>query len=222
MEDIVELLVLTHIGVAIVTVITGTISVISKKSKYMHKTFGKMYLLSMILTAGSAYIVMSFPGHADSIMALIGLFNLYFAISGYRSLQFKTVFSPDKVKLLDKILSGTMFLTASMMLVHGVYSIINSDTWGYVLIIFSLFGYVTSVLDFKFYRAVQMGGYTWMEFHAAKMIGSFIGSITAVFVTQLSEYLGIIAWFIPTVFGLMYMAYWIKKIRTKPEIIFDW
>lgn len=222
MEDFPETLLNIHIIIAIISVLAGSVAVLSKKSKQTHMTFGKVYVLAIILTALTAFGLMIFPDYRNSIMFLIGLFNLYFAISGYRSLKLKTVFTMDRVSLWDKAISTTMFFVAIAMFYHGIYSAMEGDNWGYVLIIYSVFGFMNVYNDFKLYNTKQFGAFTWMEFHASKMIGSYVGAVTAVFVTQLHEYLGLITWFIPCVFGIMYMTYWIKKVRTNPESVFDW
>lgn len=220
--DLADLILNVHIGVAIIAVATGTVAVISRKSQYSHKTFGKMYVISIIATAATAFALMSIPGYWNSIMFLVGLFNVYFAVSGYRSLALKTVFTMERVSWWDKSISITMFFIAMAMFYHGIFSITEGDMWGYVLIIYSAFGVLNVYRDFKLYNTREFGTFTWMQFHATKMIGSYIGAVTAVCVTQLHEHMGLITWFLPSVLGLMYMAYWIKKIKTSPESVFDW
>lgn len=222
MEDYAEIVLNTHIGVAILAVVTGTVSVVARKSQYTHRTFGKMYVLSIIGTALTAFILMAFPDYGNSIMVHIGLFNLYFAISGYRSLKLKTVFTMDRVSWIDKGISIAMFFVGCSMFYYGMYNAMQGDVWGYILVVYSVFSFINIYKDFRLFNTRQFGAFSWMEFHATKMIGSYVGAVTATLVTQTYDQLGMITWFAPSALGIAYMMYWIKKIRTSPESVFDW
>lgn len=221
MGELSEIVFSIHISLAIIVVITGTAAVISRKSQQAHIAFGKMYVVSNLVIAVSAFILMLFPEYRDSIMFLFGIYNVSFTISGYRSLKLKLVFSMDRVSFWDKFISTILFFISTAMFYHGIFSILDNDVWGYVLFIYSILGFMSVYNDVKLYNTKQFGAFTWMEFHASKMIMSYTGAFTMVFVTQFEEYLGILTWFIPCTFGIIYMFYWIKKIRTSPESVFD-
>ncbi len=222
MEKYTDLLLVVHIAFAFVTVIAGTVAVIARKSKSVHKSFGKSYYFLVFGTVLTAYVIMPFPGHENIMMLLIGLFNLYLVATGYRSLKFKIIFSKDKVKLFDKVLSAVMLTVAVAMIGVGIQFILGFDSWGYPLIAFGFFGLFCVYQDFKFYQFLSESNFKWMEFHATKMIGSYIGTLTGLLVTQFELQLGITAWFLPSIVGLLYIAYWVKKIRTSPGSVFDW
>ena len=223
MEDLAEIILSIHIGTAIVTVFAGTVSVIARKSQFVHRTYGKMFLYSMIITALTAFMIMYFPGHENIMMLLIGLFNLYLAVSGYRSLGYKTVFKKSDFKAIDKLITMSMIFIGLVMAYQGSKMLSEGDNWGLVLVIYSFIGFINVFEDFRLYKTIQNRPFAWIKFHAAKMIGSYIGAMTAVFVTQLSDNsLGLVAWFIPCALGLGYIAYWTQKIKKEPQSIFEW
>lgn len=216
-----EAILLAHIFFAIATVTSGTVVIIVKKAYAFHKTLGKFYFYTIIATVFSAFILMCFPDYTNPMMVFIGFFMLYLALSGYRSLKFKIIFTADKVKKTDKLISLMMALISAGMLLYGIYMINSGDLWGVPLIVYSMIGGINVLADFKLFK-VPSNEFMWLKHHSSKMIGSYIGSVTAVLVTQFDNILGIYSWFITMVFGLLYMAFWVKKIKDDPSSVFNW
>ncbi|MEO9869993.1 hypothetical protein [Ekhidna sp.] len=216
-----EAILLAHIFFSISAVASGTAVIILRKAYSLHKILGKFYFYAILLTVFSAFVLMCFPDYTNPMMIFIGFFMLYLALSGYRSLKFKTIFSPDKVKRFDKLISLIMGIISVGMLLYGIYMINSSDLWGIPLIVYGIVGVINVWADFKFFK-VPSNEFMWLKYHSSKMIGSYIGSVTAVLVTQFDNALGIYSWFITMVFGLLYMAFWVKKIKDEPSSVFNW
>ncbi len=216
-----EIVLVTHVAIATITVISGTFSIVFKKAGAYHRYAGKVYFYGIIFTALSAFVLMTFPVHTNPIMIFIGIFMLYLALTGYRSLKLKSVFTPNDISNVDKAISTIMGITAIGMVLFGLYTFRIGDIWGLPLITYGILGGINVFDDFKMFKSVGTVGHAWLKFHASKMIGSYIGALTAVIVTQYHHILGVYSWFVTMVLGLIYMFYWIRKIKLNPASIYD-
>ena len=220
METIADGLVLFHICTAIVTTLMGLGTVFSKKAMYDHKTLGKVYYYGMLVTIVSAFIIICFPEHMNIHMLLVGFFSLYFTLMGFRAISFKNLEITKSVKRADRLMVVGLGVISIFMSIYGVWTWVSGDNWGIILLVYSLFGYVNVWYDHKYLSSDFSRPYEWVKIHSTKMIASFIGAVTAVMVTQLSDLLGLWAWFIPSVLGIGYMWHWVIKIDRDPVSIF--
>ncbi len=220
--EMVEIVLKTHIFFAVTTFIVGGFVILLKKASEIHKGIGKAYFIGMLVTVLSAFALISFEEYWNPMMLFIGLFMLYLVVAGYRSLKLKVIFSPDKVKKIDKIISGLMGVCSIGMIFYGGLMLQQGDKWGIPLMIYGLIGGINVFQDFRMFRSISPDGFVWMKFHASKMVGSYIGTSTAIIVTRYNNELGIYAWFLTIILGLIYMAYWVRKIKNDPTSVFNW
>ena len=101
MELLAEYLILyIHAPLGGVALLSGGISLISKKGSHLHKKLGKVFFYSILLSAFSALVVSVLPNHESPFLFSIGLFSTCFLVSGIRSLKYKQ----EKIYLGSKIL----------------------------------------------------------------------------------------------------------------------
>lgn len=90
MEQFAEFLIqYIHAPLGGIALLSGGVSLVSKKGSPLHKKSGKVFFYSMLLSAFSALVVSVLPNHESPFLFSIGLFSTYFLVNGIRSLKYK-------------------------------------------------------------------------------------------------------------------------------------
>jgi len=211
MEETIKILIYIHAFFGGIGLITGMASIIVKKGSPIHKKMGKLFSIGMITSSLISIPISWMPNHENLFLFLIGLFTIYLVLAGNRALTFKTKVKAD---FIDKMISGSMLFFSSLMVIIGIYGVLNGDTFNVLFLFFGGFGLLLTIKDFKFYKNSRNPKNAWLISHIGKMIGAFIASITAFIIAGLG--IGsLITWTLPTVLGTFYIIYWKRKIKIK-------
>lgn len=207
-EQLIQIFIYFHALFGGIALLSGFLSLASKKGKSIHKKSGKLFYYTMLLSALTALIISSLPKHESSFLFSIGLFSSYFTITGYRALQFKN----KNINLkTDKIISGIMIITGILMILYN--PLINQKI-NIVLTVLGLVGLLFSTRDFLLFQNKTNLQKVWLKLHLGKMIGGYISATTAFIVVN--QFIpNIYGWFIPGTIGGFYIVYWIRKLNKK-------
>ncbi len=212
MEETIKIFIYIHAFFGGLGLITGLGSVLVQKGNSVHKKLGKIFSISMISSCLISMPISWLPNHENVFLFLIGLFTVYLVVSGNQMLTFKHK-AKHKAGVLDKIVSGFMFVISLGMVLFGGYGWLTIGGGYLLFIFFGFFGVMLSLSDFMFYKKFnQSRNRGWLSNHVSKMVGAFIASVTAFIVAGMG--LGsVISWIIPTVIGSFYIAYWKRKLK---------
>lgn len=206
-ENITQILILTHVGFGSIALISGAISMIAKKGNWYHKKSGKVFYYALLISALISLMVSLMPNHQSPFFFCLGLFSLYFIIGGYRSLAFKV----KNVSLwLDKIIACLIILVGLVMM---IYPILLNGKINVVLFYFGAVSVVFGIIDLLLFQNSTKTRKNWLNIHLTKMIGAYLVAVTAFVVNQ--SILGIWGWFLPTIIGNIYLFYWLIKLNRK-------
>ena len=197
-----------HAALGGIALITGFISMVAKKGKTIHKKSGLLFFYSMMLSGIIALVVAVLPKHESPFLFAVGVFSLYFVLTGKRALHFKLE-KPDL--RADKWISKIMILTGVLMI---LLPIVLTKRIHIVLVVFAIIGIVFSVRDLKLFKNPEQLRKGWLKLHLGKMIGGYISATTA-FVVVNEYFPSFYGWFIPGIIGGFIIAYWMRKLKTK-------
>ncbi|CAM1343560.1 DUF2306 domain-containing protein [Tenacibaculum amylolyticum] len=206
-ENITQILILTHVGFGGIALISGAISMIAKKGNWYHKKSGKVFYYALLTSALISLVVSLIPNHQSPFFFCLGLFSLYFIIGGYRSLTFKI---KNASLWLDKIIACLIILVGLTMM---IYPILLNGKINIVLFYFGAVSIVFGVIDLLLFQNSNKTKRNWLNIHLTKMIGAYLVAATAFVVNQ--SFLGIWSWFLPTIIGNIYLFYWLIKLNRK-------
>jgi uncharacterized membrane protein len=209
MELLAEYLILyIHAPLGGVALLSGGISLISKKGSRLHKKLGEVFFYSMLLSAFSALVVSVLPNHESPFLFSIGLFSTYFLVSGIRSLKYKQ----EKIYLsTDKIIAYLICITGFVMV---SYPIILYSKLNLILTVFGLASIVFGFRDLSRLKDEKHLRKGWLKLHLGKMTGGYIAAASAFFVVN-QILPSVWNWFAPALIGSIYIAYWINKLNKK-------
>ena len=148
------------------------------------------------------------PNHKSPFLFAIGIFSLYFVITGKRALNFK---KQNPNTFIDKGISLFMTLTGFAMIVLPIIFTRSIDV---ILSVFGIVGIAFSIRDLMLFKNPFRLQNAWLKLHLGKMIGGFISATTA-FVVVGNYFPGIYGWFIPGIAGSFIIVYWTRKVSLK-------
>jgi uncharacterized membrane protein len=202
----IQVLIYAHALLGGIALLSGMVSIVSKKGKIVHKKSGKLFFYSMLFSAVTALIIAILPKHESPFLFSIGLFSSYFILTGYRALKYKS----ENLKLtIDKLISWSMIFTGIIMI---LYNPIVNDKINIILTVFGLVGLIFSVRDLVLYKDNNNLKKSWLKLHVGKMISGYIAATTA-FVVVNNFFPSFYGWFIPGVIGGIYITYWMMKLN---------
>ena len=208
MEKYIQLGIIIHAVLGGLALLSGLIAIISKKGRLVHKKSGIIFYYAMIASGVSAIVIALMPKHENPFLIAIGIFSLYFVVSGYRALTYKKVNTSIKI---DKTISIAMLVTGILMIALPP---IISQSINLVLLAFGVTGILFAMRDLKLYKNREQLKKGWLKLYLGKMLGGYISATTA-FVVVNNFFPGVYNWFIPGIIGAIYIIYWMRKIDKK-------
>ncbi|WP_430908911.1 DUF2306 domain-containing protein [Maribacter sp. 2-571] len=206
MEPIAKILIYIHAATGGLALLAGLISLIATKGFTLHRRSGLVFYFSMLVSALTALVVATIPNHQSPFLFAVGVFSLYFILTGKRALRFKK----KKYDLhWDKRISWMMIVTGILMV---ILPMLVSKTLNIVLCVFAGLGIVFSVRDLLLFKNRDKLQKVWLKLHLGKMMGAYISATTAfVVVNELLP--GLYAWFLPGLAGGVLIVFWIRKLN---------
>lgn len=193
-----------HAPLGALALLAGAVALASKKGEKVHKKSGKLFYYSMLGSALASFVIATLPDHESPFLLAIGLFSSYFLVSGYRSLRFKESHPNLRV---DKGIAIAIALIGSAMVVLPVVLLAKINI---VLTVFGVTAVVFGIRDLRMFRDSDQLRMSWLKLHLGKMTGGYIAAVSAFCVVN-DIFPGIWNWFIPSIFGSFFIAYWMRK-----------
>lgn len=208
--DLATMLIIIHASLGGFGLVSGIISMASKKGRSVHKNAGKVFVYAMLASAIISIPVCFMPGHENMFLFAIAVFTIYLVLSGQRALLYKLNNLKNISTWKDWMISGVMFAFGLALVIEGSFKLLypNGPT-----ILFFFFGIVSiflSVQDGRFFMRKDKPATEYISRHIGQMSGAFTASFTA-FLTaglQLKHWL---VWILPTVFITFWIIYWSRK-----------
>ena len=208
MEKTIQIFIYIHAAFGGFALLAGLVSIIAQKGKNIHRKSGLIFFYSMMLSGIIAMIVAVLPNHESPFLFAVGIFSLYFVLTGNRALNFKRK-NPDLK--IDKLISIIMIATGVLMI---LLPIILTKSINIVLVVYAIVGIIFSVGDLILFRNPERLRKGWLKLHLGKMLGGYISATTA-FVVVNEFFPSFYGWFIPGIVGGFVIAYWMRKMNKK-------
>lgn len=200
-------------GLLIIHIISGCIAVFSSlvalstsKGKKIHRLMGRYFFYSMTGIFFTA-IPMSIIIHS-SFLFCIAIFSYYLAWTGWRYALRREL----PASKLDILISLIMLSVSFIMVVIAIWNW-EPSYHSIVLLVFGIIGGRFSINDLLLFRHSEYPQYERIIRHVGGMIGATIAVFTAVLVVNVSIKQEWVLWFIPTLFFLPFIIYWVIRIK---------
>ncbi|MDD2984049.1 MAG: DUF2306 domain-containing protein [Crocinitomicaceae bacterium] len=205
MDTFIQILIYIHATFGGIALLAGYIALSVKKGRFFHRKSGLVFYYSMLISSVTAMFVSVLPGHLSPFLFAIGIFSLYFVLTGNRALRFK--YSNPNLTV-DRWIAKIMILTGILMI---LLPLIVSRNVNVILFVFATLGIVFSLRDLKLYKDPKRLKSKWLKMHLGKTIGGYIAAATAFVVVNklIPSFYG---WFLPGIAGGMIIVFWTRKV----------
>lgn len=220
MTTLVNLFLLIHIATGTSALLSGLVSMLTKKGRQLHNRAGLIYVYCMIIVAASAIVLCVIQPFKlfRFFLAGIALFSFYLSVTGWRATKQKK----SGPALGDKLLTYfTMAVSISMI---GFGGWLISQGGAFLSILFTFFGLLTFTFAAQDYRRFgkRIEKNHWFFQHFTRMGGSYISAFTAFvvvnigrFATDAPEWLVLTGWIAPSLIGGLFIGRTVGYYKAK-------
>ena len=211
--DLFKILLWIHAFFGGSSLLFGLWVIVAKKGNAFHKKLGMAYYFCMVISA-----VVSLPMsvlHQNYFLFIIGIFTLFMLLSGKRYLQKK---SAADVNFIDWGLTATMAVFGAAFVGYGLYLLTTSNSFGIVMVVFGSISFLFVWQDYRNFTGKSRVRNFGLTTHLQRMMGSYIGTVTAFLVVNNTFLPSIVAWLLPTIVLVPLLIRWSKKYGVKAAV----
>jgi uncharacterized membrane protein len=222
-------LIVVHVVGALFSLVLAPLAIITAKGGAAHRQWGRAYFWGMFLTNTTALVLL---GWRFNIFLLgVTIISLYSAFSGYRVLYRKRPTQSagptrlDWTAALVVLVAGVTLVAWGGLTALGITPLrIPSDGGAFTVfvilpIVFGALIANDALTDLRLFRQPSTDRHWWWYYHMERMLGSYVGLLTALMVQQvgpeLPPSLQWLAWVAPSIIGTPTIAYWINVYRRR-------
>ncbi|MBT9394602.1 hypothetical protein KLP40_15630 [Hymenobacter sp. NST-14] len=170
-----------HIAAGFTGFFVAPVALVVRKGRAAHRLWGRVFFWAMVLAGTTALAAASLKGL--SFLLLTGIFSLYLAQFGYRSLQHKGMGQGRAPGLYDwaSALAGLAVFGGTLG-----YGLLNRP-FNLVLVVFGSIGVFITVRQLQGFR--RPGGWPagqWLRNHISGFMGAYIAAVSAFSATSLT------------------------------------
>ena len=170
-----------HIAAGFTGFFVAPVALLVRKGGAAHRLWGRVFFWSMLVAGSTAILSASLNGL--TFLLLTGIFSLYLAQFGYRSLQHKGMGSSQQPGRYDwaSVVLGLLIFTGTLGygLLHRPFNL--------AMVVFGAIGVFTTVRQLQgFRRPGPWPAGQWLRNHISGFVGSYIAAVSAFSATSLT------------------------------------
>ncbi|MBZ0205126.1 MAG: DUF2306 domain-containing protein [Flavobacteriales bacterium] len=210
METLHTLSLVVHIISGFTALLTGTAILVLRKGGKVHRRTGLVYFIALMAVAATSFVMSVI--HPSPFLFMVGVFTLYLGLSGYRAVKHRLRHTGAWDLLIT--LLGAANAVAMVLSGHLVLMVFGGiSAW---LVFGDVRTYVYTL------RHMPVPKLLWLQRHIGHMLGSYIATVTAFLVVNLSSSpLGMMIWFAPMVVVVPLILIWTRRYVAGPTLAAD-
>lgn len=199
-----------HSLFAVLALLVAPLAMVMRKGGDGHRRWGKVFFYCTIALGAMAGVLFSMDPH-QAWFALVAVFSLHLAMSGYRSLYLKKLHEGQRPGNIDRALNGVALVVYGGLLFWGTTKAVigEIDLSTIALLGFGFLGtFLTVASLLRFYRRSN-DKHQWLFGHMGGFLGAYIAtacSLSAVNFTIIQPLW--LRWTWPLFLGLPMLVVW--------------
>lgn len=170
-----------HIAAGFIGFFVAPVALLVRKGGAAHRFWGRVFFWAMLVAGSTALVAASFKGL--TFLLLTGIFSLYLAQFGYRSLRHKGMGQSTQPALYDwaSVALGLLIFTGTLG--YGLLS----RPFNVVVVMFGAIGVFLTVRQLQgFRRPGSWPAGQWLRNHITGFMGAYIAAVSAFSATSLT------------------------------------
>lgn len=217
MDNYIQYILYFHVFAGSIALLSGAVSILSKKGKQLHRKSGSIYFWAMTLVFITGIIVAGY--RFNRFLFLIAFLSYYSVFAGVRFLKLKGLHKSQNPKWFDwaaGIVNGIANIT---FIGIGLYYLFreNNNLAGALLSIgFGVGGLLISYTNLKPFIQRPTKPYHWYTAHIGNMMGGYIATFTAFLSTMVTRFElmnPFLAFALPSLIGIPLLLFWTNRIE---------
>lgn len=170
-----------HIGTGFIGFFVAPVALYVRKGGAAHRLWGRVFFWAMVVSGSTALVSAAYGGR--TFLLLTGIFALYLAWFGYRSVYHKRLARGEaRPSFTNWAGVGVGTLVFALTLVYGLLQVRTNP----VPIVFGGIGLLTTVRQLRgFLRQAPWAEGQWLLNHMSGFVGSYTAALSAFSVTSL-------------------------------------
>lgn len=220
-----------HVTAALISLVVAPVAMAVSKGGRAHRRWGLVYLWGMVTVNGAGLLLLTW--RFNIFLFGITILTLYSVVTGYRALQRKRPQQLATPHWFDWSFLLLGLGTGAGLLLWGVATLLGltnawipsgDGVWLIMGLLPLIFGGAISndvLTDLRLIHNLPTDRNWWWYYHMERIVGSYIGLLTALMVQQVGPRLpdsyAWIVWLAPTLIGAPLLARWIASYRKQFE-----
>jgi len=206
METFFHLNRLVHITAGFIGFFVAPAALLVRKGGPWHRRWGQVFFGAMVVAGTTAIAAASHYGL--TFLLLTGIFSLYLAGFGYRSLYLKELGRGGRAPLFDWLLAGLGLAVFLATVGYGLWA------RNVPAAVFGGIGVMTTSRQLRGYvRAGTWGREQWLLNHISGFLGSYIAAVSAFSATSLKFIPFPYNFLWPSAVGFPVIVWWHRRVR---------
>jgi uncharacterized membrane protein len=169
-----------HIAAGFTGFFVAPVALLVRKGGPAHRFWGRVFFCAMVVAGVTAIVSASIRGL--TFLLLTGIFSLYLAQFGYRSLRHKRLGQDQRPGLYDWASTVTGLLIFAGTLAYGLWS----RPFNLAMVVFGAIGLMTTVRQLRgFQRPGAWPAGQWLRNHISGFVGAYTAAVSAFSATSL-------------------------------------
>lgn len=193
--------------------VVAPLAMVVRKGGAAHRLWGKAFFYGLVLlSATSIYLGFALD---DQVMALVAVFSLHLAASGYRALYQKKLHKGMRPGRADLLLHGVPGLFYGGLLIWGLgTSLVGEATLlSYVFAVGGALGLGNVLRLYRRFRNPTIDRKQWFFDHMTGTLGAYLVTLTAFCAVNLTMLPVLLRWVLPLLVGVPLIMLWVAYYR---------
>lgn len=195
-----------HITAGFIGFFMAPAALFVRKGGPWHRRWGQVFFWAMAVAGTTAIVSAGYQGL--TFLLLTGIFSLYLAGFGYRSLYLKDLASGGKAPLFDWVVAGLGFAIFLLTLAYGI-AVRNVPA--------AVFGGIGLMMTGRqlrgFWRAGTWSHTQWLHNHISGFLGAYIAAVSAFSATSLKFIPFPYNFLWPSLLGFPLIMWWQRRVK---------
>ncbi|WP_310392023.1 hypothetical protein [Hymenobacter sp.] len=197
-----------HITAGFIGFFMAPAALFVRKGGAWHRRWGQIFFGAMVVAGSTAILAAGYYG--ATFLLLTGIFSLYLAGFGYRSLYLKSLARGGKAPLFDWATAGLGLVVFLGTLAYGL------RVGNVPAAVFGGIGVMTAGRQLRgFARAGTWAREQWLLNHISGFLGSYVAAVSAFSATSLKFIPFPYNFLWPSVLGFPLIVWWQRRVRGK-------
>lgn len=198
-----------HVVLGLVALLVAPAAMVVTKGGWWHRLWGRIFVGSMVVVLAAAVPLSYFAN--DPFLFCMSIVVSYLTLSGYRiHVRKRRNYRAAVIDWAGALGAAAAGVVAVRVAIRG-----DGSDRGVVMVVFAALFWLLAWTDIRGFIRPPQEKREWWFIHMSRMLGAYLGALTAISVVQMGWLPTPVRWFWPTALGVPGIMLWMRYYRHK-------